>query len=151
MHEAQTIDLHEILANFSERVPGVRSMRLFGSRRYKTGSLRSDIDLLVEFDGSRPTDRQLAEAVRRVSVYIDPFVVSGNSARSAINGSTISASPGKTVAETLDAVEIWTKATGIADQTYRHQVILSDWVPVYTVAAHHGDRTAARQPSTISS
>jgi nucleoside phosphorylase/predicted nucleotidyltransferase len=146
MYEPETINLHQVVADFVERAPAIVRVHLFGSRRYKTGSPRSDIDLLVEINGARPSDRQLAEAIRRVNVYIDAFVISGDTARSVINGSIISASPGKTMCETLDAVPIWSESAGITDQDHADQVILGDWTPVYTIAAEHGDPAATRRP-----
>lgn len=146
VYATKRVDLHEIVARFVASVPGIAAVHLFGSRRYGTGSPRSDIDLLLQFQGRVPTDRQLADVVRRVSVYVDAFVVSGATARSVINGSTISAASGTTVAEMLDAVEIWTNEEGITDREHADQMILGDWVPIYTVAREHGDRTADRKP-----
>jgi len=140
------LDLHERVERLAELAPGIRSVALFGSRRFKSGSPRSDVDLLVEFDGEVPPDRELADIVRRVSVYFDIFVVEGSVARSAINGSRIAAGDDADLRSMLDAVEVWVRSRGVVDTDHGTQRILEDWVPIYTMALQHGDETADREP-----
>jgi predicted nucleotidyltransferase len=140
------LDLHERVERLAELVPSIRSVALFGSRRFKSGSPRSDVDLLVEFDPEVPSDRELADVVRRVSVYLDIFVVEGSVARSAINGSRIEADHDADLWSMLDAVEVWERDRGVVDTDYGAQQILEDWVPIYSMARPHGDETADREP-----
>jgi nucleoside phosphorylase/predicted nucleotidyltransferase len=141
-----TLDLHDAVRRLAADLERVASVYLFGSRRYRTGSPRSDVDLLLEFSGEAPSDHSIARAARHISVYIDAFVVTGNVARSAINGSRIRADGDQPLAELLDGVEIFNAESGIIDAANRSQEIIADWGPVYTVAGLHGDPTADRRP-----
>jgi predicted nucleotidyltransferase len=44
----ETYDLRELTGEMAKAFPEIEALYLFGSRRYRTGSLRSDVDILVE-------------------------------------------------------------------------------------------------------
>lgn len=58
---ARKVDLADLLLEVRDRL-GLHELDayLFGSRRYKTGSIRSDIDILIFLDG-RITESQARE------------------------------------------------------------------------------------------
>lgn len=142
----ETVDLHDAVRRLAAGLEGLRTVFLFGSRRYKTGSPRSDIDLLLEFADEIPSDHDVAKAARHVSVYFDAFVATGDIARSAINGSRIRADGDQSLVQMLDAVEIYNAEDGIVGDAHGPQEIIAGWVPIYTVAGRHGDPTANRRP-----
>jgi hypothetical protein len=44
----EAYDLHNLTRELTKAFPQIEGLYLFGSRRYRTGSLRSDVDILVE-------------------------------------------------------------------------------------------------------
>lgn len=120
-------------------------MDLFGSRRFATGSPRSDLDLLLYFDGPPPPENEIAKVVRNLSVFVDAFVVDGDTARSAINGSRVG-KPGSDVAGHVDAKTLWKRGGSFCGQQFDTQTILRDFSPIYTVAALQGGPSARGVP-----
>jgi predicted nucleotidyltransferase len=44
----EAYDLRELTGKLTRAFPQIEALYLFGSRRYRTGSPRSDVDILVE-------------------------------------------------------------------------------------------------------
>jgi predicted nucleotidyltransferase len=81
------LDLVAVASELAARVSNVSSVRLFGSRKYP-GKVRSDLDLLV----FGPTNlSSLLDFRNRFNRYepLDLWLVSGDSATSAVNGSSL--------------------------------------------------------------
>jgi nucleoside phosphorylase len=131
--DTRTVDLSEVIHQLSQAFPTLSEVHLFGSRLYKTGSVRSDIDLLVEFAPPFPPIGQIGEWLA-VEPYVDLFVMHGNSATSAINGSQIVCASRSGLLEQLHASPLWREAKWIGDE-HRHHRVIDSWAPVPTVAA----------------
>lgn len=140
-----TVSLEGVASRLGQVWPGLSKVALFGSRRFATGSPRSDLDLLLYFDGPLPAEEEVVEAVRAISVFIDAFLVEGDLAHSAINGSQIGRS-GSDIGDRVDAVTIWTRGEGFVGQQFEVQTILRDFSPIYTVGALHGSSSARGAP-----
>src|SRR4051794_9613465 len=84
----RTVDLAESVAAVTTILGGIsRDIFLFGSRRYKTGSVRSDIDLLV-FTDERIL-RATAAQIMQIEPYLDIFHGDGGHVQSLVNESAI--------------------------------------------------------------
>ena len=85
-----TIDLRELAGALAGEFPAIQALWLFGSRRHRTRSIRSDIDLLVcASDHIRPND--FRNAIRRHCPALDLFIVDGGKATSCMNESFVQA------------------------------------------------------------
>lgn len=106
-------DLQAYCTDFGSRFP-VSEIYLFGSRRHQTGSLRSDIDLLViPADNIRPSDLR-AEVTNRCKA-LDFFILERGTARSVVNDSYISALDNEAIISRCDAVRVWSAGSGFEE------------------------------------
>lgn len=102
----RTVDLKEVLLEISEEFDlGGASIYLFGSRRYRSGSARSDIDLLVE--SPRALSTEDAARLFAMEPYLDVFEMTGGEARSLINESRLRAAGRSSLIEMLDAIPLF--------------------------------------------
>jgi hypothetical protein len=100
------VNLGELARALVDEFPSITSLWLFGSRRYGTRSVRSDIDVLVcATDHLRPGD--LRQAIRRHCSALDLFIVEGSKAVSCMNESFVQAATFDELRQRLDAVCIW--------------------------------------------
>ena len=115
-------NLKDIIRDMTKELLNVKSVYLFGSRGYKTNSYRSDIDLLVEFDGAPPMAKLLAFQTKYPP--IDVFMNMVNTAISSANGSAIILREGqhKTLFEQLDAIKLWDSQKGFAQENSEYFV-----------------------------
>lgn len=104
--------LNEIVEALGRAIPAITSVALFGSRRYKTGSLRSDVDLLVFTNGYvRPVDLRTFALDRYP--FLDLFLVTGARAVSVMNESFVDAANPQALLTKLDAIPIWERSAGL--------------------------------------
>lgn len=75
---------------------------LFGSRKDQTGSIRSDVDLLVELPG-RASQMQM-DAIWKLEPYLDVFALDRGVACSLVNESELRAESNEQLIEKLGAV-----------------------------------------------
>ena len=97
----------------------IKTISLFGSRRYKTTSVRSDIDLIVTMsDFIKPGSiRSFAEVT---CPALDIFSLENGRAVSCMNESYIQANSNSELLSMLNAVEFWNKDIGF----HRHHFTL---------------------------
>lgn len=87
MAEYYELDIVEVARDIASKTPGVTSIKLFGSRKFP-GKVRSDLDLLI----TGPTNLESLLSVRNSLQHYQPldlWLVTGESAISAVNGSTL--------------------------------------------------------------
>jgi len=107
----ELIDLGDIADSVSKKFPNIKGLYLFGSRAFGTGSPRSDIDILVEFDGHiRPAD--LRDFTSFECEALDLFLVEGGKAISSQNESYIESDDITGLISTLNAKKFWDKESG---------------------------------------
>ena len=108
----ELIDLGDIADSLSEKFPNIKSLYLFGSRAFGTGSPRSDIDILVEYEGHiRPAD--IREFIEGKCEALDLFLIDGhNKAVSTQNESYVEAESIDKLITKLSAKKFWEKKTG---------------------------------------
>ena len=118
-----TWDLQEIIASLVNHHPEIKEIYLFGSRAYKTGSLRSDVDLLAITDGQLSfsmVNSWLHDEYPPVDLFTS---YDRENAMSVVNGSTVAFRKGgkyKDLMDQLDAIMLW-------DSTNLYSATYSDW------------------------
>lgn|GEM_PF-1484789 len=104
-------DLHKIVEFLVEKLEEVDEIHLFGSRAYSTGSLRSDIDLLVF--SQNLVSLGVALSVQNEIPPLDIFRTRDMSfAESTVNGSKIKAHSTHGLLKELNAIPLWTVRDG---------------------------------------
>jgi hypothetical protein len=101
-------DLKEIILKIISKHPEIQGIYLFGSRRYETNSLRSDIDLLV-YTQKAISYRLITDWLHDEYPPIDIFITTDMcNATSIINGSGVSCRDGyESLVDQLDAIKLW--------------------------------------------
>lgn len=120
--DVRSIDLKEAIVPITQ-LDGVLEIYLFGSRAYETGSLRSDIDILVYApNGIRPYD---IDNIMDQEEALDVFeTVDKKNARSFANDSRLNRDD---IVKALDAVMLWSKDNGFSKDLllrYNNQDVL---------------------------
>lgn len=120
------LNLASVAQDLFQQFQQIEALYLFGSRRFRTGSTRSDIDLLVEVNGNlKPSD--LRDHAIENFPAIDPFIVQDATARSCINDSYLAADTKAQLVTELKAVKFWTRSAGqIADADLDWEQKLAD-------------------------
>lgn len=110
-------NLKEVIIFLQQQVPALKQVYLFGSRAYKTGSPRSDIDLLA-IVGSASPDLPLRDNLHLKFPPVDLFLSSdGKSARSYMNGSMINLrEDNDSLFLQLDAILLWDHEIGFEEK-----------------------------------
>jgi len=91
----------------------IQSIYLFGSRRFNTGSSRSDIDILIT-TSSYIKPSKLRDFIIQFNTALDIFVLENCRATSIANDSYIEAENDKKLIDTLNAVLLYDKDTGVS-------------------------------------
>lgn len=114
-----TWDLKEIIDELVIHHPQIESIYLFGSRAYKTNSMRSDIDILAVADkiiAMADVNLWLHDKYPPVDLFLS---YDGMNATSAVNGSVVSfRNNGKynNLMQQLDAIKLWDKVNGLVEE-----------------------------------
>jgi nucleoside phosphorylase/predicted nucleotidyltransferase len=133
----RVVDIAEALTDLSDilRTPDLDAF-LFGSRAYRTGSVRSDIDLLVRMD--RRVTREEALRIWELEPYLDVFVLTGGTAASIVNESQITRHDEPSLLAALDAVPVLARGSWVAGaDEHRLQTVLAQRNPLATMADLH--------------
>lgn len=122
MQNSQYINwnLKEIIQYLTTECPSINTVYLFGSRAYRTGSFRSDIDLIV-CSSAEICDLPLRDELHEKYPPVDLFVSTHPSgAKSMMNGSVINKREEfENVLQQVDAVLLWDKEAGYnSEYTY---------------------------------
>lgn len=109
-----TFSLKSLLSDLSVEFPGVRTAFLFGSRRHRTRSTRSDVDILIEAaDSVRPED--VRDFALKNCPALDFFFMEAGTAISCANGSKVRGTSNKDLIKRLDAIPLWSRAKGFVE------------------------------------
>ena len=104
-------DLAQLADELGEKFQEIRELHLFGSRKFRTGSVRSDVDILV-IATSSIQPHKLRKFICENCTALDLFTVSGGRATSCQNESFIKAKTQKELIENLGAEKFWTRTDG---------------------------------------
>ena len=129
----RTIDLQELALEMGE-IFGVNDLTvyLFGSRKDQTGSIRSDVDLLVELP--RRASQAEMGAIWKLEPYLDVFTVDRGVAASLVNESQLRAESNGSLVVKLGAVCLMQHGDWqpYADR-FREQIVLAERNPAATL------------------
>jgi nucleoside phosphorylase len=133
-HPIRKVDLKCLIGKLGSDFPNISEVYIFGSRRFLTGSVRSDIDLLLVTDQDT-VDYQLPKCVRRVEPYVDAFQAVGGTALSFANHSKIKQANRSDLLKEISALLLWSAANGwVGAAEFENVDVLSGSVPEYSVA-----------------
>jgi REase_DpnII-MboI len=121
----EAYDLRELTGKLTRAFPQIEALYLFGSRRYRTGSPRSDVDILVEFaNASHIRPQELRAFSAEYCRALDLFVAEGGKAVSCANESHVRAASFGELVTRLEAVCFWNRSKGIlpADVDWNFEV-----------------------------
>ena len=114
MPKVDEIDLRAAISVLTRKFPAIESIHIFGSRRYKTDSIRSDIDLLITTtERIKPVD--LREHILERCTALDLFMLEGNKATSIANESFIEDESSEALIDRLGALKLFDRDLGMLD------------------------------------
>jgi hypothetical protein len=129
----ESYDLRELTEKLSETFPQIAALYLFGSRRYRTGSPRSDVDILVELtNGAHVRPQELRAFSAEYCRALDLFVAEGGKAVSCANESHVRAASFPELVTRLEAVCFWNRSKGLlsADIDWEFELPIGiDFIP----------------------
>ena len=144
-----TIDMAHLLDRLASTTPQLLRVFLFGSRRFQTGSIASDIDLLAILKEEKVL-YSLSTTARKIMPYFDVFQVTGGHAVSLANGSQVRAKNRSALINMLDAVEVWCRDKGwTGPASFRLQTVLVDYAPPPSALVMEGHSDPALSAHTI--
>lgn len=123
------IDLQELAIELCE-IFDMRNLTvyLFGSRKDKTGSVRSDVDILVELP--RRASQEEMDIIWNLEPYLDVFALDKGTATSLVNESQLRADTNEYLIAKVGAVCIMRGGSWVQDaDEYREQVVLAERNP----------------------
>jgi len=116
--------LRQIINDLRNELPGISEVYLFGSRRHRTRSTRSDVDILVQASASTRPEEVRDFAIEHCPA-LDIFLINGAIAISCANNSQVKGFNRGNLIRRLDAVLLWAENRGFtkADVDWEFQVI----------------------------
>jgi len=122
MIEQDIFDLEAIIKILAGKLSEIESVYLFGSRRFETGSSRSDIDILITTN-SRIKPSVLRDFTLEHSTALDLFILYNGRATSVANESYIESETNEELVKSVNAILLYDKITGVsAELAKRKQV-----------------------------
>lgn len=109
--EFENYNLADIAVELVRSFPQISGLYLFGSRRYRTRSPRSDVDVLV-VSTEHIRAVELVAVGNRICPALDLFIVEGGKGISSGNQSYVQADSLGELVNKLDAVEFWSIKAG---------------------------------------
>lgn len=125
----RTVDLLETLLDVANILQDdALTVWIFGSRRYKTRSPRSDIDLLIQC--STKISQEQAREIWKLEPYLDVFETTHGVAMSIVNGSQIAEPTLDGLIERLDATPLMDQGSWLtAADVHQAQTVLAERNP----------------------
>jgi len=108
-----TYSLRNIIIDLTTKFDGIAEIYIFGSRRHRTMSTRSDLDLLLRADHEVQPEDVRDFALEQCPV-LDFFFVDRGIATSCANGSKVKARSNRDLVYRLDAIKIWDRVAGFS-------------------------------------
>lgn len=125
MRREDIFDLEAIIKILAGQFSEIDSVYIFGSRRYETGSTRSDIDILLTTTG-RIQPAKLRDFTLQHSTALDLFLLENGKATSVANESYITADTDDELIKKVDAVLLYDKHNGVSAELKRRKQIEVD-------------------------
>ncbi|WP_336127156.1 nucleotidyltransferase domain-containing protein [Mesoflavibacter sp. CH_XMU1422-2] len=125
MTEEDIFDLEAIIKILTGKFPDIESVYLFGSRRFETGSSRSDIDILIT-TSNRIKPSHLRDFTLEHSTALDLFILENGRATSVANESYIEASDNDELVKSVNAVMLYDRTTGTSAELEKRKQVEVD-------------------------
>lgn len=114
--KTRNYDLKSLLTDLVTTEREINEVYLFGSRAYRTGSHRSDCDLIIRIDPSAKTkSSDLRDFATSRCSALDLFLCTDARAVSCANDSYVFATTFGDLVKKLDAILLWTREAGFTD------------------------------------
>lgn len=125
MREENIFDLEATIKVLCGEFEAIESVYLFGSRRFNSGSIRSDIDILLKTNSFiKPS--KLRDFTIRNHTALDLFVMENGKAISVANESYIQANDNDDLIKILNAVLLYDRGFGISGELTKRKTIEID-------------------------
>ncbi len=125
MIEEDIFDLEAIVKILAGKFPDIESVYLFGSRRFDTGSSRSDIDILISTT-NRIKPSLLRDFTIEHSTALDLFILENGRAISVANESFIEAENNEELIKSVNAILLYDRATGTSAELKKRKQVEVD-------------------------
>ncbi len=125
MIEEDIFDLEAIIKILAGKFPDIENIYLFGSRRFETGSSRSDIDILLTTT-NRIKPSLLRDFTLEHSTALDLFILDNGRATSVANESFIEAENNDELVKSVNAVLLYDRATGTSVELAKRKQVEVD-------------------------
>jgi len=125
MNKEHDYDLEAIIKILAGKFSEIEEIYLFGSRRYKTGSTRSDIDILLT-TSKRIKHSDLRDFTLENNSALDLFVLSNGTATSVANESYIESKTNDQLIKDLNAVLLYDRTSGGSEELTNRKTIKVD-------------------------
>lgn len=125
MREEDIFDLEASVKVLAGTFSQIDSVYIFGSRRYETGSTRSDIDILLTTT-SRIQPAKLRDFTLEHSTALDLFILDDGKAISVANESYIEAENNDALINKVDAVLLYDRHNGASPELTRRKQVEVD-------------------------
>ncbi len=125
MREEDIFDLEAILKILAGKFTEIDSIYIFGSRRYETGSTRSDIDILITTT-KRIQPAKIRDFTLEHSTALDFFILENGKATSVANESYIEAKDNNELITKVDGVLLYDKRNGSSAELIKRKRIEID-------------------------
>ncbi|PLY00584.1 MAG: hypothetical protein C0623_06910 [Desulfuromonas sp.] len=112
--DIENIDLESIISVLTGKFDNIESVYLFGSRRFESGSTRSDIDILITTN-KRIKPYMLRDFSMKFCPALDIFILEDGKAVSVTNESFIGAESNESIIQMLNAVMLFDRDIGKSD------------------------------------
>lgn len=125
MPKTDDIDLKSAISVLVGKFSGIESVYIFGSRRFKTESVRSDIDLLIT-TSERIKLSDLRDHTLESCTALDLFIVERNTAISISNESFITDETQEQLIKKLNAEKLYERGLGFTSEMETYKSMLLD-------------------------
>jgi|SRR5690554_38711 len=125
MIEQDIFDLESVIKILAGKFADIESIYLFGSRRFETGSSRSDIDILLTTT-KRIKPSLLRDFTLEHSTALDLFILENGRATSVANESFIEADTNDELVQSVNAVMLYDRATGTSTELEKRKQVEVD-------------------------
>lgn len=137
--------LRPLIEEALARCVDIQSVYLFGSRSFDTGSVRSDIDLLLTTKGGASLGLDFCLAMRELEPYLDLFHLDRGVAKSLLNESEIRADDDRSLIDSLQARRLFEDGEWQGDASLWNQRVLAKSNPAMTLTDLYDLRDPARE------
>lgn len=148
MPECDIFDLEAAIKYLAGMFNEIEAIYLFGSRRFGTGSTRSDVDIIV-VPNAYIKPSTLREFVLQTNTALDIFILENARATSIANDSYISGGSNEEVLEALNAMLLYERGYGTSQELGKRKTLMLDTRVRHTLTALPNTSTEAIEVAAL--